>query len=466
MRLVIALLATASAAGCALTGPDGGFGEVKDAVGSRTSARTQWLRSEEQTSAAREQVKALLAKPLMADDAVQIALVNNPGLQASYAELGIAGGDLVSSVLLPNPRFSYLRTVNGDEAKVEAILSFNILSLVTVPLRWRAQEQRFEQVKRAAAAEAVRVAGETRKAYYSAIGAAQLARYMEDVKAAAEASAELAQRMAATGNFSKLDRMREQVFYADATAQLARARRLAFSERERLLRLMGLWGEQTQFRLPERMPDLPATPRDLPNAEQLAIEQRLDLQAARHDAEATARSLGLTRVTRFVDEFDLGLARTREDPEPTKKGYEIGVRIPLFDWGSGRVARAEALYLQAANRVAATAINARSEVRDAYAGYRTSYDLSRHYRDEIVPVRKQISEEVVLRYNGMLASVFELLADAREQVAAVSTYIDHLREFWIADADLQTALVGGSPGAAEPGFAVSAPGAAGRAAAH
>jgi outer membrane protein TolC len=253
--------------------------------------------------------------------------------------------------------------------------------------------------------------------------------------------------MAAVGHFSKLDRMREQAFYADATAQLARARQQAVAERERLTRLLGLWGEDAQFQLPERMPDLPAAPRELPNAEQLAMEQRLDIQAARSDAEALAKSLGLTRVTRFVNEFELGVARVREDPEPTKKGYEIGVPIPLFDWGSGRVARAEALYMQAANRIAEAAINGRSEVREAYHGYRTTYDVAKHYRDEVVPLRKQISEEVVLRYNGMLASVFELLVDAREQVFAVSAYIDALREYWLADSDLQMATTGRSPGA-------------------
>ena len=43
------------------------------------------------------------------------------------------------------------------------------------------------------------------------------------MKEAADASNELARRMAAAGNFSKLAQMREQSFYADATAQLARA---------------------------------------------------------------------------------------------------------------------------------------------------------------------------------------------------------------------------------------------------
>ncbi len=346
--------------------------------------------------------------------------------------------------MLPNPRLSYLRARHADEFKIETILSFNILSLLTMPMALQAQKQRFEQAKLQAADEALRVAAETRKVYWRALAAQQSARYVEDVKSAAETSAELARRMAAAGNFSKLDRMREQAFYADATAQLARARQQSVAERERLVRLMGLWGEDVQFQLPERMPDLPAAARDLPNAERLAMESRLDIQAARRDAEALAKSLGLTRVTRFANEFELGIARVREDPEPTKKGYEIGVPIPLFDWGTGRVAAAEARYMQAANRIAEAAINARSEVRESYHGYRTAYDVARHYRDEIVPLRKQISDEVVLRYNGMLASVFELLVDAREQVVAVSAYIEALREYWLADADLQRATTGGA----------------------
>ena len=442
MKAIAAAVAALGVAGCASTGPDAGFADVGNAVSSRTGAQTQWIRSEQQADAMRERVKQLLAKPLGPEEAVQIALINNPGLQASYAELGVAAGDLLSTVL-PNPRLSYLRAQHDGDYKIETVLSFNILSLVTVPMAMQAQKHRFAQAKLQAAQEAVRVAAETRKAYFRALAAQQAAAYMEDVKGAAEASAELARRMAAAGNFSKLDRMREQAFYAEATAQLAAARQAAVAERERLIRLLGLWGGETQFKLPERMPELPKAARELPQAEQLAMEQRLDVQAAREDAQAFARSLGLTRVTRFTDEFELGVARVREGSEPTKKGYEIGVPIPLFDWGTGRVTRAEALYMQAANRIAETAINARSEVRESYLAYRTAYDTAKHYGQEIVPLRKQISEEMVLRYNGMLASVFELLIDAREQVAAVSAYIDALGQFWQADAELQRALTGG-----------------------
>jgi outer membrane protein TolC len=102
--------------------------------------------------------------------------------------------------------------------------------------------------------------------------------------------------------------------------------------------------------------------------------------------------------------------------------------------------------MQAVNRAADLAVQARSEVREAYSAYRTAFDLTRHYRDEIVPLRKRISEENLLRYNGMLISVFELLADARQQIASVNAYIDALRDFWVAESNLQMAMTGKSPG--------------------
>ena len=466
MRRALAALAASVLAGCAATGPDGGFGEVGEAVQARTGAETKWVRSEEDAKTVRDQVAVLLAKPLTAEDAVRIALMNNPGLQASYAELGIARGDLVSAGVLPNPHLFYEMARRGNTTTVETVVSFNILSLLVVPLRMRAQAERFEQVKQATAAEAVRVGGEARKAYFRALAAAQLAAYMEQVKGSAETQAELARRMASVGNFSKLDYMREQVFYGEATAQLSRARQLAVAERERLVRLLGLWGEQANLNLPERMPDLPGAPRELMDAEQTALAQRLDVRAARRDAEATARSLGVTQVTRFFDEIEVGISRERETNEPVKKGWEIGVPIPIFDWGSGRVARAEAMVMQAANRYFETAINARSEVREGYQRYRAAYEVAKHYREEIVPLRTRISEEVLLRYNGMLASTFELLADSREQVNSVATAIDQLREFWVAEADLNTALVGGSPGAGQAGTAFSAPAAGSRGGGH
>jgi outer membrane protein TolC len=217
--------------------------------------------------------------------------------------------------------------------------------------------------------------------------------------------------------------------------------------------MLGLWGERAQFELPQRLPDLPKAASDLPEVEQQAMAQRLDVQAAKLDTEALAKNLGLTRTTRFINALEFGPARVLEGrkSEPYKRGYEVSLALPLFDWGTARVAKAEALYMQAVYRAAQTAIDARSEVREAYHGYRSSFDIARHYRDEVVPLRKRIAEENQARYNGMIIGVFELLADARAQIASVNSYIESLRDFWIAQADLDMALMGKPSLSAAPG---------------
>jgi outer membrane protein TolC len=438
----LAAVAMIALAGCASLSEDARFSEVEKAVKERTGADTVFVQDDGATVRAR--VKELLAKPLGPTEAVQVALLNNPGLQASYAEVGVAEADLVQASRWRGPTFSYARLRRGDEIERERSVFFDVLGLLTIPLSVKAEEKRLQSTQQRAAGEALRVALETRKAWFQAVAAQETARYMAQVKDSAETSAELARRMTAVGNFPKLTQAREQAFYADATAQLARARHNALAARERLARLMGLWGEQLAFELPERLPELPKSPRDPENLEAQAIAQRLDVQAARSDTESLARSLGLTKATRFVSLLEFGLHRNSETGKPDQRGWEIELGIPLFDWGDARSARAERLYMQSVSRTLETAVQARSEAREAYSAYRTAFDLSRHYRDEIVPLRKRISEEVLLRYNGMLTSVFELLADSREQVAAVNGYIESLRDFWLAESDLQMALTGRS----------------------
>jgi outer membrane protein TolC len=200
---------------------------------------------------------------------------------------------------------------------------------------------------------------------------------------------------------------------------------------------------------------LPKEADDLPDIERVALGQRLDVQGAKLAAQQTAKNLGLTRATRFVNVLELGVVRNSSNEVPTQRGWEVAFELPLFDWGDARVARAEAVYMQALNRAAETAINARSEVREAYGSYRSAYDIARHYRDEIVPLRARIAEENRLRYNGMLIGVFELLADARSQITSVNGYIEALRDFWFAQADLEMALIGKPSMTAMPAAAMS-----------
>ncbi|MCH8618722.1 TolC family protein [Undibacterium sp. TS12] len=428
--------------GCASFSADGGFSTVEQVAKERLGKEVTWQRSEKATDSAAQRVKELLASPLTVDDAVQIALLNNRGLQASFYELGISESDFVQAGRLANPGFSFSRTRQGSEIEIDRSLTFNIAHLLTMPLTRQMEQSRFEQTKREVTLQMLSLAAETRKAYYMAVAADQTMLYMQQVKKAADAGAELAGRLAQAGNYNKLQQAREQGFFAEATLNLARAEQAQTRSKEKLTRLMGLWGPQTAFTLPLRLPDLPKKPDDMANVEQLAMTQRLDVQVARLSTEQLAKNLGLSKATRFINVLEVGAIRNTFNDQAVQKGYSVTLELPLFDWSGARVAKAEALYMQSINRTAEIAINARSEVREAYLGYRSSYDIAMHYQNEIVPLKKRVSEENQLRYNGMLIGVFDLLADARSQIASVNSAIEASRDFWIAQADLEMSLLG------------------------
>lgn len=428
-------------AGCASLSADGGLNDVSSLTQSRIGQAANFKKDSGDNGA---EIQALLGKPLTAESAVQIALLNNSALKASFAELGVAEADFVQAGRMRNPSFSFGRVKGGGDAEIDRNVMFDIAGLLTLPTRKRIEHGRFEQAKLQAALQATQLASDTRRAYFIAVAAGQSAAFAEQVRDAAEASSELAESMAKVGNWSKLDQARERAFYQDAVTQLARTKHEAIASREQLIRLLGLWGAQQDFSLPDRLPDLPSQPKEMNDAEAQALSQRLDVLAARRDTEATASALGLTKATAFFNVFDAGYANKSTTGLPRENGYQVSLELPIFDWGGAKVARAEAQYMQSVHRTTDVAVRARSEVREAYSSYRTTYDIARHYRDDVVPLRKKISDEVLLRYNGMLASVFELLADSREQLMSVNTAIETQRDFWIAETKLKSAISGGS----------------------
>ncbi|QTS88551.1 TolC family protein [Ectopseudomonas khazarica] len=436
------LCALSLLAGCASFSEDGGFDAVQQDAERQLDKQVLWARDDAGRSQIEARVGELLAEPLNLDAAVQLALLNNRGLQAAFDELGIGEAERVQAGRLPNPGFSYGRLEKGREVEYERGLHLNLARLIALPMTSRLEGRRFEQLQRRTSLAVVELASETRKAWYQAVAAEEGLVYARQVLEAAEAGAELARRLAAVGNFSKLQQAEQQGFYAEAGIAVLRAEQARVASRERLTRLLGLWGEQIAYRLPERLPPLPDAADELPEVERLAMNQRQDIQAMRLDVERLAQNLGLTRTTRFVNVLELGVVNNRSNEEPTQRGYEISVELPLFDWSGAKVARAEAQYRQALNRAAETAINARSQVREAYQVYRNAFELARHYRVEVLPLRQRMAEENLLRYNGMFISTFELLADARRQVLAVDGYLQAQRDFWLARADLDMALLG------------------------
>jgi outer membrane protein TolC len=437
-------------AGCASLAPDGGLSDVQQLTQGRTAGVEATLSQPGAPVQAR--VQELLEAPVSAESAVRIALLNNPALQGALATLGISDAQRVQAARASNPHFSIAQLAEGDKLEIERVLRFDVVGLLLLPWKAQWQSQQHELAKLQAAQEVIRLAADTRKAWVRAVAAQQSVQYLSDVQEAAEAGATLAQRMARAGNWSALQTAREQVFLADARAQLARARQTALSEREKLTRLMGLDGTATPFTLSPRLPDLPAQAAEQQDVEALALRERLDVRSAVAATGYVAESLGLTKATGYLDGLTLGYKHSRisdnaAGTQDIRHGWELELALPVFDWGGARNARAQGIYLQSAARVREVAVKARSEAREAYQGWRSAYALARHYRDEVVPLRKRISEEVLLRYNGMLMSTWDLLADMRAQVLGVNNALEAQRDFWLADADLHTALTGTSPGA-------------------
>jgi outer membrane protein TolC len=258
---------------------------------------------------------------------------------------------------------------------------------------------------------------------------------------------------------SKLDQAREHVFYAEVSGQLAQARLRQRAERDRLIRALGLWGSDINFRLPNALDPLPAKPKTRPDVERAAVTQRVDLEIARLELQILARQLDLTKKTRFINLLEVGAVSMDEKTTTveagvpmvervSRDGHEVEFQIPIYDFGEARTRLAEETYTQAVNRLLERAVNVRSEAREAYQAYRGAYDVARHFEREIVPLREIISDETLLRYSGMLQDLFALLTDARARITANVQAIEARRDFWLATVDLHTAVVGGG-GAAE-----------------
>jgi outer membrane protein TolC len=405
------------------------------------------IESAAEREAAAQRSRALLARELDGAAAVELALLNHRGLQAALAELRIAAADVAQAAAPPNPVLGLARIKGGGEVEIERGLHWAIGRLLTLPQARRAALAHEEQQRLQTAAQVLATAAQARRAWVQAVAAEELRVQAERAMDAAAASAELARRMAQVGNFNRLQRVREQRFGAEAALDLARAESQAAAAREALVRALGLWGDQLALlKLPSRLPPLPGEPADRAELERIAIEQRLDLRAARAAAEAAEAALGSQRLAALAAGTSLGLewaqAKMPGEAAERHRKIELGIELPVFDAGTARIARSQAVRDQAQHRLAELAVEARSEVRSAHAAWRHAWDIARHHRDELLPLQAAIAEENLLRYNGMLIGVFELLADARSQIVAVQRAIEATRDYWLAEIDLDAALVG------------------------
>ncbi len=441
------------AAGCADFTTDGGMSLVANGVRRETGHDATKLSSAEAAEHARQRVEQLLAVPLDEQGAVEIALLNNRGLQAAYNDLGVSEANYVQSTLPPNPALTVARTF-GTAGFVEIGFQLigNLLAMATLPRRAEIAKREFEEARYRAVATTLSLTVDVRRAHIRAIAARQRLTLLERAREAADASARMMKQLGETGAASKLDQARVSAFYAELSAQVAQARLRVAGTREALNRLLGLWGGNLDYRLPESLPPLPAAADTLGNVEIEAMRRRVDLIILRYEIVTLAKSVGLVNATRYMSFLELGLgyrnevetnASSGEQTSKNRYGLELGIVIPIFDTGEARMTAARETYMRAINRLTERSINARSEARLAYTTYRATYDIARYYQTRILPLRRQISAEVLLRYNGMLVDVFEVLIEERERITADIAALDALRDHHLAVADLQAALIVG-----------------------
>lgn len=446
-RWVFTTLAAAVLSGCASVNFDQSLSSTNQEAESFTQGKLNLARTDAERDARQQASARLLSAPLGQKEAVELALVNSPALQALLAQSMAQANGAAQGGRIANPIFTFERLRTGDELELGRMLSFGLLDLLTLPQRYGMAQRRMAQTQLNLTGDVVDRVTAVRQAWVRAVAAQQTVGYARQVLVSAEASADLARRMQAVGNFNKLDRVRQQAFYADAATQLASTQHQAVATREELVRQLGLSDQQaTQLQLPARLPDLPQTPLPPETVAHNGSRNRLDVRLAQSALASSAQAQGLNLVTSFTD-IELGIIRnTTTDPaEGTRvvsRGTEISVRLPVFDWGGAQRDAMNAQTLAAAHGLEATVRAAGSHLRESYSAYRTTYDVARHHRDEVLPLRKAISEENLLRYNGMLIGVFELLSDSRDQVGTVMAAIAAEQQFWLADAALQSSMIG------------------------
>jgi cobalt-zinc-cadmium efflux system outer membrane protein len=448
------LALSAFVAGCASTAAKPAFDDVAQRVKARSGHEVRWDQGSAEDRQAEEAVDRLLARELDADAAVQIALLASPHLRAKFEELAIGQADLVQAGLLKNPIFTVGRTAWEMEHIVPNLfvaVEQDFLDIVAMPLRKRVAATELEAAKLEVGDEVLALAAEVRRAFYSAQAAEQIVAMRRLVEDAAKASAELARRQYDAGNVNDLALQNELGLAAQATLDRARAEGEAAVLREELNKQMGTWGARTRWKTRTKLPELPRDEAPLEHLESVAIEQRLDVGAARRNVQAMGYALTLAKTTRWTGTVNVAVevGRLRRNRR-LSFGPSVALEIPLFDHRQAQIARLEAFKRQGEDELRALAIDVRADVRAAVARVRIARDVVEEYGRVIVPTRERIVRFSQQQYDAMLIGVYQLIQAKQSEFESYRAYIEALRDYWIARSDLERAIGGRLGGSAAP----------------
>jgi len=454
LPFVLGLAATLPA--CAHMEKSRGHDTVSDLVQARSGHRTGWEKGSPEARQISERVRALLEGGLTRERAVQIALINNPRLQETYDELDVSQADLVQAGLLSNPTLGgsigvQLGNVSGrPEYEVSIVQSF--LDIFMLPLRKKVARAQFDAETLRVAHAALEVAAETSKEFAELQASEQTVELMRNIAAATDAAASLAERQFEAGNVTERTVASERAMSAQADLDLAHDQLSVLRHRERINRLLGLWGANSGWKSGQSLQAIPSREVTLDHLEVSALKQRLDVQAARKQVEMMDSALGLARTSRYTGVVNVGAHVHQDVNGPRLLGPSMSLELPIFDQRQALIGRLEAQRRQAQRRLDALGLDVRSEVRLAKA----ELDLNRHaaekYLATLLPLRRTVLEQSELEYNAMQVGLYELLATKRAEIETFRAYLDTVRDYWIARAELERAL-GGRMSSPRPGSA-------------
>ena len=434
--------------GCASMQKERGHDDVSRIVKRHSGYETGWEKGAPEARRVAERVTRLLGGGLTRERAVTIALLNSPHLQQSYADLDISQADLVEAGLLSNPTLagSVGFHIGGPgHVEYEASLVQSFLDIFMLPLRKRVAEQQFMAATLRVAHAALELAADVSRAFAEVQAAQETLQLVRSTSDAAELAADLAQRQFEAGNISERRLASELATYQQARLDLGREELRLVEHRERLNRLLGLWGERTTWTLAERLPAIPDSELAPEHLESVAIAQRLDIAAAKREWALLDSALGLARSSRYTGLVNVGVHTHQDADGPRLLGPTLAIELPIFNQRQGMIARLEAERARAARRLEELAVDARSEVREATAKLGVYRRASQQYRTGLLPARARVLEQAQLEYNGMQLGLYELLAAKREQIEGARAYIETVRDYWMARADLERALGGKMP---------------------
>lgn len=375
---------------------------------------------------------------------VQIALLNNRNLQASYEDLGIAKANLAQASLLRNPIFALayrFPTQAMASDLVDMDLVQNFLEMLLIPVKKRAACAEIEATKSMLIGKILDVIAEAKIAFYALQAAQHTLELKNQIFFAAELSYEAAQKLFAAGNLRDLEVSQERLLYEQSKLELAICETVVLEQRERLNRVMGLWGCQIDWALTSISLQVPDVEEGYDTIENDAIARSVDLKMVCADLMATAAIFGMDTTRIVFPQFDMGVSSELED-RIWYVGPAFNIPIPLFDFGQANSAKAKAAIMQQWNTYSALAVEVRSRARSARFHCLNAFAQARYLEQVITPLSEQMTHQVLLQNNAMQKGVFHLLEAKRRELETKIQTVEQQKEYWTCKVVLQTLLSG------------------------